>query len=182
MNEIASQGQLRMSYVRWALVTVPVVVFLGFLSGKAANSGYGNPWFALLRKPALMPPAWVFPVAWSLLYVLLGLALAIILHARGARGRGLAIGLFLVQLAGNYLWSPLFFRAHRIPEALALLLAILAVSTLTAWLFARIRPLAAALMLPYLAWLTFAALLMQGIDQLNPQASSLVVPALKTHI
>jgi len=182
MNEIASRSQLRMSYIRWALVTVPSIVFLGFLSGRLANSGYGNDWFAQLQKPAIMPPGWVFPAAWTLLYMLLGFALAIILHARGAKGRRLAIGLFLLQLAGNYLWSPLFFRAHRVPEAFALLLGIFAVSLLTSWLFARIRPLAGALLLPYLGWLLFAAMLMQGIHHLNPHASTLVVPALKTHI
>ena len=56
MNEIASQGQLRLAYLRWALVTVPAIVFLGFLSGRLANSGYGNRWFDALDKPALMPP------------------------------------------------------------------------------------------------------------------------------
>jgi tryptophan-rich sensory protein len=85
MNQIASQGQLRLAYLRWALFTVPVVVFLGFLSGRFANSGYGNRWFAALAKPALMPPAWMFGAAWTVLFVLMGLALAIVLHARGAR-------------------------------------------------------------------------------------------------
>ena len=182
MNEIASQGQLRMSYVRWALFTVPTIIFLGFLSGEISNSGYANRWFAMLEKPDFIPPAWVFPVAWSVLYLLLGLAVAIILHARGAQLRGVAIGLFLVQLVANYLWSPLFFRAHMVQEAFWLILFIFAVSALTAWLFARIRPLAAVLMLPYLGWLIFAAMLTQTIDRLNPDASTTVVPALKTHI
>lgn len=182
MNEVASKTQLRLSYLRWALFTVPVILFLGFLSGKVANSGYQNRWFASLVKPDFMPPAWVFPVAWGLLYAALGLALAIIIHARGARGRGLAVGLFLVQLAANYLWSPLFFRAHMVNEAFLLLLAIFALSLLVTGLFARIRRGAALLMLPYLGWLLFAAMLTQAIDQLNPHASTLVVPALKTHI
>ncbi len=182
MNEIASQGQLRMSYVRWALFTVPAIIFLGFLSGEISNSGYGNRWFAALEKPDFMPPAWVFPAAWSFLYLLLGLAVAIILHARGARLRGIAIGLFLVQLVANYLWSPVFFRAHMVQEAFWLILFILAISVLTTWLFARIRPLAALLMLPYLGWLIFAAMLTHGIGQLNPDAPSTVVPALKTRI
>ena len=182
MNEIASQGQLRMSYVRWALFTVPMVIFLGFLSGEVSDSGYGNRWFAALQKPDFMPPGWVFPVAWSVLYLLLGLAIAIILHARGARLRGVAIALFLVQLVANYCWSPLFFRAHMVPEAFWLILFIFALSALTAWVFARIRLFAAVLLLPYLGWLIFAAMLTQSIDQLNPDASRLVVPALKTRI
>src|SRR6185503_2730178 len=102
MTEIASRAQLRMSYLRWALVTVPLILLLGTLSGVAAGSGSSNPWFAALRKPAFMPPDWAFPVAWTLLYICLGLALALILHARGARGRPLALTLFVLQLALNY--------------------------------------------------------------------------------
>jgi len=182
MNEIASQSQLRMSYLRWALVTVPAIVFLGFLSGRIANSGYGNRWFAELAKPEFMPEGWVFGLAWTILYIMLGLALAVILHARGARLRGAAIGLFLAQLIANYAWSPLFFRAHMVTEAFWLLLFILALSIVTTAIFARIRKGAALLMLPYLLWLAFAALLNHSVDQLNPDASSAVVPAFKTSI
>jgi translocator protein len=179
MNEIASQNQLRMSYLRWALFTVPVVTFGGFLSGKIASSGYENRWFAALQKPDFMPPGWAFPVAWSILYIMLGLAVAVILHARGARMRGVAIALFVAQLLANYAWSTVFFRLHMVREAFWLILIIFALASLTALLFARIRPVAALLLLPYLGWLVFAAMLTQGIDQLNPDASKLVVPAAK---
>ncbi len=182
MNEIASQSQLRMSYVRWALFTVPAIIFLGFLSGRIANSGYGNRWFAALAKPDFMPPAWVFPVAWSILYLLLGLAIAMILHARGAKLRAPAILLFVVQLLANYYWTPLFFRSHMVTEAFWLILFMIAVSALTAVLFARIRLAAAVLMLPYIGWLIFAAMLTYSIDQLNPDASGLEVPKGQTHI
>jgi translocator protein len=182
MNEIASKGQLRLSYLRWALVTVPSIVFLGFLSGRMANSGYGNRWFDALQKPDFMPPGWAFPVAWSILYILLGLAIAIIIHARGARLRGLAIMFFVVQLIANLLWSPLFFRAHQVGDALVLIGVMIALTVVTMGLFARIRSGAALLMLPYLLWLCFAAALNYSIDQLNPGASTLVVPALQTQI
>lgn len=182
MNEIASAGQLRLGFVRWALLTVPVIVFLGFLSGKAANSGYGNRWFDALDKPALMPPGWAFGVAWTILYVMMALALAIILHARGAKGRGIAILLFLVQLAMNLAWSPLFFRAHQVGSALTLILALFVVVAVTAWLFARIRRAAGLLLIPYLCWLAFASYLNYEVGRLNPNAETLVVPALRTQI
>ncbi len=182
MNEIASQSQLRMSYLRWALFTVPAIVFLGFLSGMIANSGYENRWFAALVKPDFMPDGWVFGAAWTVLYILLGLAIAIILHARGARMRGAAIALFLTQLIANYAWSPLFFRAHMVTEAFWLLLFILAVSIAMTIVFARIRKGAALLVLPYLLWLAFASFLNHSVDQLNPDASSAVVPTFKTSI
>ena len=171
--EIASRGQLRMAYARYALVTVPAILLLGTLSGKVSNSGYGNPWFDALAKPSFMPPGWAFPVAWSLLYILLGLSLAIILNARGARGRGLAVGIFLVQLALNFAWSPLFFAAHKVSLALAVIVAIIVLTAISAWLFARIRRTAALLLLPYLAWLCFAAALNYEIVRLNPDAEQL---------
>lgn len=182
MNEIASPGQLRLSYLRWALVLVPVIVLLGFLSGKFANSGYGNRWFDALVKPDFMPPGWAFGVAWTILYILMGLALAMVLHARGAKGRGVAILLFLVQFVMNLIWSPLFFRAHQVSNALILIILLLLAVAVTAWLFWRIRRAAGFLLLPYLAWLVFAAMLNYEIGRLNPEAETLVAPALKTQI
>jgi tryptophan-rich sensory protein len=174
MTAIASKGQLRMSLLRYALVTVPLVLLLGFLSGQASNSGYENLWFAQLTKPQSMPPAWVFPVAWSTIYVLLGLALALLLHARGARGRGFAIALFVVQLLLNYSWSPIFFAAHQVRLALGVIVVMLLLAAVTALLFLRIRKLAGVLMLPYLAWLCFATWLNYQIMLLNPNAETLV--------
>lgn len=182
MNEIASPGQLRVAYLRWALVTVPTIVFLGFLSGRLANSGYGNRWFDALEKPALMPPGWVFGAAWTALYVLMALALAMVLHARGAKGRGIAIALFLVQLILNLSWSPLFFRAHQINNALILIGAIFILVAITAVLFWRIRRAAGLLLLPYLAWLAFASWLNYEVGRLNPEAESLAAPAFRTQI
>jgi tryptophan-rich sensory protein len=162
-----------MSFLRYALFTVPAVLFLGSLSGRVAGSGYGNPWFDALAKPALMPEGWVFGAAWTILYILLGLSLALLLHARGARGRGLAVGLFLVQLALNYAWSPLFFAYHRVDAAFWLILAMIGLTVLIAILAWRIRKAAALLLLPYLAWLSFAAYLTAEIDRLNPEAGQL---------
>lgn len=173
MTEIASRSQLRMSFLRYALFTVPAVVLLGTISGRISGSGYGNPWFDALQKPAIMPPGWVFGAAWTALYILLGLAVALILHARGARGRGLAVTLFVVQLALNYAWSPIFFAYHEVGAAFWTILAMIAISAVTAALFWRIRRPAGLLMLPYLAWLCFAATLNWQIGDLNPGAAEL---------
>lgn len=182
MNEIASAGQLRASLMRWALVTVPTIEFLGLVSGYLSNSGYGNRWFALLDKPVITPPGVVFAIVWPILYLLIALALAMVLHARGARGRGLAITLFIVQLLCNFAWSPLFFGAHEATIAFYLILVILALAIGTTVLFARIRAIAAWLMLPYLLWLAFASTLAFAIDQRNPDAETLVAPAVRTQI
>lgn len=174
MTGIASRSQLRMSFLRYALVTVPLVLLLGTVSGRLANSGYGNAWFDALEKPALMPPGFVFGLAWTILYICLGLALALILHARGARGRGLAVGLFVAQLVLNYAWSPLFFAAHQVDLAFIVIVLMIILSAIAALLFARIRRAAALLMLPYLAWLFFAAYLTWQIGALNQDAERLV--------
>ena len=173
MTSIASRSQLRMSFLRYALVTVPAVLLLGTLSGRISNSGYGNAWFDALVKPEAMPPGWAFGVAWTSLYILLGLALAMILHARGARGRGLALSFFFAQLALNYSWSPVFFAAHQVRLALAIIVPMFVLAAVTAFLFARIRKAAGLLMLPYLAWLCFATFLTYQIIQLNPDAETL---------
>jgi len=173
VSEIASRGQLRLSFLRWAAVTVPAMLLLGFLSGRAVPAGDNNAWYAALAKPALTPPGWLFPVAWGLLYVLIGLALAMILNARGARGRGLAVALFLLQFAGALVWMPLFFGAHRIGAAAMLIACMVVIGSVATVLFARIRRAAAWLMVPYLAWISFAGVLTWSIGRLNPQADTL---------
>jgi len=174
MGGIASPGQLRVAYLRWAAVTVPAIVLLGTLSGFVANSGPGNPWYAALVKPAIMPPGWAFGAAWTVLYIMMGLALAMVLNARGARGRGAAITIFLLQLALNLAWSPLFFAFHHTVPAFVLIVAIFVLAAVTTALFWRVRAGAGALLLPYLAWLVFASILNWQICTLNPNADSLV--------
>ncbi|WP_332816727.1 TspO/MBR family protein [Sphingopyxis sp.] len=182
MSEIATQGQLRMSYLRWALVTVPAIVLLGSLSGLLSNGGYGNRWFDALDLPAITPADWVFATVWPLLYICLGLALAMILHARGAKGRGFALLLFFVQLIANFAWSPLFFGQHQVTTALYLIIFILMITVATTFAFAPIRRAAAWLLVPYMAWLTFAAILNFQIDERNPDAETLVPAAASTQI
>lgn len=182
MSQLASKGQLRMSFMRWAMVTVPAILFLGLLIGRVSNSGFDNPWFDALAKPAWFPPGWAFGAVWSTLYVLLGIAIAQILHARGARGRAGAISLFLAQLALNLAWTPVFFVAHQVTLAFWLILAILILAGATAVSFRRIRKPAAWLMLPYLAWLAFATILALEMDRLNPEGETLVPLSAQAHI
>lgn len=171
MNQIASKGQLRLSFLRWAVFTVPLILFLGFLSGSLAPSGSANPWFTQLEKPALMPPNWAFPVAWTTLYILLGVALALVLNARGARHRGAAIALFVAQMLLNLAWSPVFFGLRQIEGALWILAGMFVLAAITAYLFWRIRAAAGLLLIPYLAWIAFAGYLLFQIDALNPGAN-----------
>lgn len=173
MSGIASPGQIRMSALRWGIVLVPLILLLGLASGRLANSGYGNGWFAALAKPAFTPPGWVFGAAWTMLYLMMGIALTLVVAARGARARRFAIGAFALQLVLNLIWSPLFFAAHRIWPAFVLILLILLVAAVAARGFWRVRPAAGLLMLPYLVWLCFAAFLNFEIGRMNPEAARL---------
>jgi translocator protein len=169
MNRLASPGQLRASFVRWALFTVPAVVLLGFISGQVGGDA-SSPWFQSLEKPSIFPPPATFGIVWTILYVLMGLALAMVCAAWGARWRGPAIVAFVLQLAVNLAWSPVFFGAHEISAALYIILALDVLVVVTIWLFWKVRPLAALLLLPYLAWILFAGVLNYEFLRLNPEA------------
>jgi translocator protein len=182
LSQIASKEQLRMSFIRWALVMVPLIIFCGFLSGAVAGSGETNRWYAMLAKPSINPPGWVFPIVWTILYAMQGLALAMILNARGARERTLAIILFAAQFVVSLSWSQIFFGWHKVGLAFLMIIAMLGLAVITTMVFGRIRPMAAWLMLPYLLWLSFASILNYKIDQLNPGAEALVPERPGTHI
>ena len=171
-----------MSFLRWAFVTVPAVLLTGLLSGSLVSAGGENRWYAALAKPPGTPPDWVFPVAWTTIYILIGLALAVVINARGARLRGPAIALFIVQMLLNIVWMPLFFGAHQVFWSLVLIWTLFALALVTTLIFGRIRPLAAWLMVPYLVWLAYAGMLVIGIDRLNPGATTLVPPGATTQI
>ncbi len=168
MTGLASPGQLRASFLRWSLFVVPLILFLGFFSGQLAGSGPGNPWFDALVKPSIYPPPQVFGIVWSILYVMIGFALVLVITARGAPGRSAAIAAFVVQLALNLAWSPLFFGAEQMQAALILLVVLVIAIVVTIALFRRVRPLAALLLVPYLAWCLFATLLNWQFLEANP--------------
>lgn len=149
------------------LVTALVTLVLGMISGWVAGSGFGNPWFDALAKPSFMPPGWLFPVAWTILYLLIGFAFGLILQSEHPLKQR-AILLFVVQMALNYAWSPVFFALHQPIRALAIIVLMVIVTALAAIDFRRIRPIAGWLLLPYLAWLLFASVLNGAIVALNP--------------
>lgn len=182
MSEIASKQQLRLAFLRWAIVTIPFVLLLGFASARSVPTGPENRWYAALAKPAFTPPDWAFPLAWSALYVMMGAALAMVIHARGSRYRGVALGLFAAQLGTNLFWTPLFFGAHQVFWSLIVIFVMFGLALGTTFLFGRVRQWAAILMAPYLLWIVFAGVLTFSIYQLNPNAETLVPPAASTQI
>ena len=171
MAEAVDRG----NFWKTAIVAVVAIELLGGLSGWISNSGYGNGWFDALNKPFFMPPGWTFGVVWPILYALLGVAVAMILAEPPSDRRRLALILFFAQLVLNFAWSPIFFAAHDIGLAkwVIFLMAILAAAA--AGQFLRIRKAAGLLLIPYLAWLVFAATLNITIEALNPGAGASVL-------
>jgi len=168
--------------MRWAVVTVPFILLLGFTSARWVPSGSDSSWYRALVKPEMTPPDWAFPAAWTLIYILLGLALAMIIHARGSRLRGPAITVFAVQMVANLIWSPLFFGMHQVFWSLITIGVMFVLALATTLLFGRIRSAAAWLMVPYLAWLVYAGILTYRIAELNPGAETLVPSSTTTQI
>ena len=158
---------------RKALVTVPLIVIAGALIGVMSNSGFGNEWYAPLEKPSFQPPGWVFGAAWTALYTMMGIALAAIANEPPSARRTLAFGLFAAQLALNFAWSPIFFGGGMIDLGLLVILAMDVLVTMTIIAFWKIRPLAGALLIPYLAWLCVATALNTETGRLNPGADTM---------
>jgi tryptophan-rich sensory protein len=169
MTEMAAR---RRSWGKIALVTVPAIVLLGSASGWLSGSGYGNEWFAGLVKPVFMPPGFLFGIVWPTLYALLGIALAMVLAEPPSLERRSALIFFFAQLALNFAWSPLFFAAHDIALAKYVIMVMAVLAGVAAGKFWRLRRVAGMLLIPYLAWLVFAAMLNSAIHELNPGAGT----------
>ncbi len=155
----------------WSLLGFCAACFLAALSGALFRPGA---WYRQLNKPSWQPPDWLFGPVWMVLYGMIAAAGWLVWREAGFAGATLALVLYAVQLVLNALWSALFFGLRRMDLALievgALWLSILA--TLVA--FWPIDRTAALLMLPYLAWVSFAAFLNYTVLRLNPSERRLL--------
>jgi benzodiazapine receptor len=150
---------------RTVLAWVVVALLAGAVGGLAAAPGE---WYNSLNKPAWNPPSWIFGPVWTTLYILMGIAAALAWEGRRTRAGRVAFLLFGLQLALNALWSWLFFHWHRPDLALADLVVLWVVILGALIAFRRIRPLAGWLLVPYLAWVSFAGVLNASIAKRNP--------------
>lgn len=143
-------------------------VLISFAPGWIGSRWAPGDWYAGLVKPALTPPGVVFPVVWSILYALMGVAAWLVWRRAGLAGAAWPLALFLAQLVLNGLWSWLFFGAQRPGPAFAEVVALWLLILATTVAFWRRAPAAGALLLPYLAWVGFASWLNFRIWRLNP--------------
>lgn len=147
--------------------------YVGFIGGtllvggiSAIASMKGMREFQALKQPPLSPPAWLFPVAWTVLYVMMGIAAARVFIANTPETRP-ALITWGAQLLANALWSPLFFTLKLRLAAFVLLVILIILVVRTIARFKRIDAPAGNLMIPYLIWLLFAAYLNMGVYLLN---------------
>ncbi|MDW7732635.1 MAG: TspO/MBR family protein [Methanolobus sp.] len=151
------------------LVASLVICQLAGVMGAIFTTPSVPTWYATLEKPIFVPPSWTFSVVWTILYILMGLALYLV-WIKGWENTDVqtAISVFGLQLFLNFLWSVLFFGMQSpimgLIEIVFLWVAILA----TIVLFYRVSKTAGLLLLPYIAWVTFAAYLNYYIFMLNP--------------
>jgi tryptophan-rich sensory protein len=124
-------------------------------------------WYFALNKPSWNPPGFLFGPVWSTLYTLMGIAAWLVWKRGGSSAQKRPLTLFLLQLALNALWTPLFFGAHLIGPALAEITLLWLAIAATIAAFLPVSRTAAALLLPYLLWVSFAAFLNFTLWNLN---------------
>lgn len=144
---------------------IALVLVLGFLAGQVTTPNIPT-WYAGLAKPSFNPPNWIFAPVWTALYILMAVAAWRVWRISGWQSNGLA--LWLIQLTLNVAWSFLFFGAHNPGVALADLAVLWLAIIATIAVFWRADRLAGILLVPYLAWVSFAGVLNYWIWQLNP--------------
>lgn len=126
-----------------------------------------GPWYAELNKPTWNPPGWVFGPVWSVLYTMMAVAAWLVWKRGGFGAQRVPLSLFLVQLLLNAAWSPLFFGLERPDLAFAVILLLWLAIAATIVAFRQVSRPAFFLLLPYLAWVSFAALLNGVLWQMN---------------
>lgn len=152
----------------WFVIAMVISFVPGIFGVFFTPHGNSHVWYNGLLKSGLTPPGWVFSVAWTILYVLLGIALyLIIITAKKKVNKMTAYILFGVQLVLNGIWSYVFFGAHAPGVALVLLLALFAVAAWMAREFGGINRRAAYCVIPYLLWMMFAFYLNAYIVWMN---------------
>ena len=157
-----SKSRQALGLITWLLLSFVAAAAGGFASASAGT------FYAELIRPAWAPPGWLFGPVWTVLYVLMGVSAWLVWRVRGFAGARMALYVFLAQLAANALWTWIFFvwKQGGLAFAEILLLWVLIVATIA--LFWRVSRLSAVLLLPYIAWVSFASALTLASWRLNP--------------
>ncbi len=149
------------------VLMVVLCVTVGYLSGLVTRESILT-WYVTLNKPSFNPPNWVFAPVWTLLYIMMGVAAGMVWTSNSdEQTTKKALGFFAIQLGLNALWSCLFFGLHNPLLALIEIILLWLMIFETYNMFKKINKTAGLLLLPYLAWVSFAAILNASIWWLN---------------
>ena len=151
----------------WRSLVVLLVATLGAGALVGFLTQQDSSFYQTLVKPAFAPPAWLFPVAWTLLYAAMATAMWFVLK-NGGRDRFILLGLYIAQLAVNLLWPYLFFVQKALGLSFFWLLLLWMLAAIMLYQFFRESKVSGWLLIPYQAWLTFAGVLNFCIARLNP--------------
>jgi benzodiazapine receptor len=151
---------------------IKTVVICGVLLAIAGRESFvvrgGMEWYQTLQKPVFNPPSWLFGPVWTILYIMMGIAFALVCKIdAGSTLRKKAIVFFILQLVFNFLWTPIFFGLRQPLYAFADIVVLWLMVLATVWIFYRLSKLAAFLLVPYFLWISFAAALNLAICLLN---------------
>lgn len=147
------------------IILIFILQVLAFLTSYFVTENAVSTWYQDINKAALNPPDWLFAPVWTILYALLAIALWILWRARFDPNGKIALGLFVAQLVLNYCWSPVFFGLQAFTAAFVILLAMIGLS-IGAMVTTR-RRIVIWLMIPYMAWISFATYLTFEVMRLN---------------
>jgi tryptophan-rich sensory protein len=164
MNEPSAHSSGSPSTSLWALAG-----WVGLSFCAAAIGGFftPGPWYQQIQKPTWTPPGWLFGPVWTALYAMMGVSAWLVWRQGGFQKQATPMRWFLIQLALNALWSPLFFGLHNPGLAFAEIVLLWAAILVTLMRFWRVSPVAGGLLIPYLAWVSFASVLNAAIWRLN---------------
>jgi len=144
------------------ILTLAVGGIAGWITASDINS-----WYPHINKPSWTPPNGIFGPVWTILYVCMGVALWLVWREPSTERRNAAIVFFLIQLLLNFFWSIVFFAFHNIGWAVIEIIALWIMILITIFSFRKISKPATWLMVPYIAWVSFAAMLTISIWRLN---------------
>jgi len=153
-------------------LSIKILIAVVLCNALGAGSGFilGSPlseWYQNLNKPFFQPPSWVFGPAWTLLYTLMGVAVAFIWNMDPSPLRKNALTLFIIQFLINLTWSPIFFGMQNPMLALVVIAIMWIMIILTILSFFKLYKLSGYLLIPYLLWVSFATVLNAAIVYLN---------------
>lgn len=152
--------------IKWKPLFISILLPLAVGGLSALITGGAMQDFMLLNKPPLSPPAWLFPVVWTVIYILMGIAFYMVWNSK-SKNKDLALKIYRIQLIFNFFWSYIFFNMQNYLFAFIWLMILWMLIIVTTLFFYRINKMAGYLMIPYLLWVTFAAYLNFSIYLLN---------------